>query len=400
MTLDIAVVGTGAAPDDPGQEGFAMAYKHAEGYRRIDDCRLVACADIVRENAEKFASRYDLDGVYEDYETMLSEANPDVVSVTVPPAVHADIVTGCARVGDLEAIHCEKPMATTWADCREMVERCEAEGVQLTINHQRRVGPTYVRAKELLEDGAIGDLERVEISARNLFDAGSHVFHLAGYYTDWATPEWVISQLDYREENRWFGAHNENQAVAQWQYADGVAGLAATGAGSDGIGCYVRLVGTGGRIEVGVDDGPPLRVRHGRTLGWKRIHTDENMWGDTALPTWKAAIAKASRSLPGLPDDPFGSPSHIERAIEAVVESVRSGEPCPLDAGLALQSTELIFASWESARSRGRVDLPLAIEDNPLEDLVERGLLPVGREDEAGNDPDALAEPRPRTDDD
>jgi hypothetical protein len=53
-----------------------------------------------------------------------------------------------------------------------------------------------------------------------------------------------------------------------------------------------------------------------------------------------------------------------------------------------LQATELIFASWESARRRGRVDLPLEIEDNPLEDMVEAGQLgPEKRE----ADPDSPA---------
>ena len=40
----------------------------------------------------------------------------------------ADIVIGCAATDIPSAIHREKPMATTWADCREMVEPCETRG--------------------------------------------------------------------------------------------------------------------------------------------------------------------------------------------------------------------------------------------------------------------------------
>ncbi|WP_246988167.1 Gfo/Idh/MocA family protein [Halorientalis marina] len=399
MTYRIAIVGAGESPEDPDSDGFAMAYRHAAGYRRLDDCEIVACADIVPENARQFADEFDVDGVYEDYERMLAETDPDIVSVTVPPAVHAEIVTGCADHGGMDAIHCEKPMATTWADCEEMARACEDADVELTINHQRRVGPTYERAKELLDDGTIGDLQRVECSAMNLFDAGTHVFDLAGMFTDQATPDWVLANVDYREENRWFGAHNENQAIAQWRYENGVHGLASTGEGSDAVGCYVRLIGTEGRIEIGVDDGPPLRVRHGRTLGWSRIDTGENMWGDTLHPTWKAAVAKVSRALPGFPDEPFPQPSHVERAIESVVDAVRRDGVSPLSAKNALQSTELVFASWESARRRGRVDLPLDIEDNPLEAMVEAGMLPVGRDD-ADGDGDIKQPLGSRTDDD
>ena len=397
MTLRIAVVGTGDSPDDPDADGFAMAYRHAAGYRRLDDCELVACADIVRENAEQFADHHDIDAVYEDYERMLDATDPDIVSVTVPPAVHAEVVRGCARAGDLAAIHCEKPMATTWGDCESMVRVCEAENVALTINHQRRVGPTFKRAKELLDDGTIGELQRVECSAKNLFDAGTHVFDLAGMFTDEATPEWVLAGLDYREENRWFGAHNENHAVAQWRYDDGVHGLAATGEGSDAVDPYVRLVGTDGRIEIGASDGPPLRVRHSTTNGWRTVHTGETMWGDTWLPTWKAALAKVSRNAPGLPDAPYGSPSHIELAIESVVEAVRTGDPSPLSAANALRSTELIFGAWESVRRRGRVDLPLDVDDNPLAAMVEEGMVPVGRD--ADGDADDAPEHTPPAED-
>jgi predicted dehydrogenase len=269
-----------------------------------------------------------------------------------------------------------------------MVEACEAADVNLTVNHQRRVGPLYRKAKELVDDGAIGDLERVEWSAMNLFDAGTHLFDLAGMFTDEANPEWALAGLDYREENRWFGTHNENQAVALWQYESGVHGLASTGEaeGGDAVRPYVRLVGGDGRLEVGADGGPPLRYRSGRTLGWKTVHTGENRWGDTSHRLPKAAAAKLSRTLPGLPDEPFATPSHVERAIESVVEAVRRDGRSALDARRALRSTELIFACWESVRRRGRVDLPLDIEDNPLEAMVESGDLPVGRDDAGADD--------------
>jgi len=105
-----------------------MTYRHAIGSQALGNCCLTACADIVRENAEAFAAEYGIDSVYEDYERMLAETEPDIVSVCVPPGIHADIVIGCAATDIPSAIHREKPMATTWADCREMVEPCETRG--------------------------------------------------------------------------------------------------------------------------------------------------------------------------------------------------------------------------------------------------------------------------------
>jgi predicted dehydrogenase len=270
MTYTVAVVGTGANPDEQSRDGFAMGYRHARAYRKIDDCELVACADIVRENAEQFAGEFGIraDNVYEDAGAMARSVEPDIVSVTVPPTVHADVVTGLAETGSVTAIHCEKPMAATWQGCQEMVRACEGHGVRLTINHQRRFGTPFRKAKSLLDDGEIGTLERVEFGGKNLFDAGTHQLDLCGYYTDQAAPEWVLGGIEYTEENVWFGAHNANQAVVQWHYETGVSGLAVTGDGAGLVGCYLRLVGSDGVIEVGAGDGPTQRFRHVGS-GWE-----------------------------------------------------------------------------------------------------------------------------------
>jgi predicted dehydrogenase len=74
-------------------------------------------------------------------------------------------------------------------------------------------------------------------------------------------------------------------------------------------------------------------------------------------------------------------PTFVDRAIEDVVKALEEGREPELGAKNALQSTELIFAAWESARRRGRVTLPLDVEDNPLEAMVEAGELDVTAED-------------------
>jgi len=387
MIYDIGFVGTGANPDDPDQHGFAMAYRHAMGYEKRSDCRLQTCADIVPENAARFAEEFDIEDqyVYQDYGEMVGAADPDIVSVCVPPDLHAEIVIDCAKEGNLEAIHCEKPMATTWDDCKEMCRVCEEEGVKLTFNHQKRVGPIFRRAKELVDNGKIGRLQRVEWAAENLFDSGTHMFDLTAFYTDQSPVEWVLTGLDYRDENRWFGVHNENQAVCQWRHENGIYGLAATGRASDSVSAHVRLVGDEGTVEIDPDSGPPLRVRNDRTLGWKTVEVGENVWGNRAYATytgylrWGYEIAReqVGRKLLGGDANEYGHPSHIDRSIASVVEAVRTDGESPLSWRNALESTEVIFSAWESARRGERVNLPLEIGGNPLEEMVENGELPV-----------------------
>ncbi|MDS0295143.1 Gfo/Idh/MocA family protein [Halogeometricum luteum] len=367
MTFRIGFVGTG----DPDGDGFAMAYRHAAGYERLDDCELVACADVVPENAEAFADAHDIDAAhtYEDYEEMLAEAEPDVVSVCVPPALHADIVVGVAQSGVVEAIHCEKPMADTWEDAQRMVEECEAEGVALTVNHQQRFGKPYRKAKDLLDTGKVGDLRRIEFREEHLYDTGTHAFDLANFYNDMEPVDWVLAQIDYTDENVLFGAHNENQALAQWRYENGVYGLASTGRGEAFAGdALFRLLGTEGEIEVRADGTLAYR-RDGKS--WKTVDTGI----DGRYRPQPGRVRAGTRLVAGRVSsrlaERLGSTTYTERAIAELIGALRDGEESELNGRNALAADELIFASWESSRRRGRVDLPLEAEDNALESMVE-----------------------------
>ncbi|MFB6295297.1 MAG: Gfo/Idh/MocA family protein [Halobacteriales archaeon] len=344
MSYDVAVVGTG---DPDAEEGAAMAYNHATAYREIESTELLACADLVPGRARAFASEYGIDAanVFENYREMLRETAPDVVSVCVPPAHHAELVIGCAESGVPEAIHCEKPMADTPGDARRMIAACEDAGVQLTFNHQRRFGTKWRRAKELLDDGAIGDLRRLEMAAPNLLDWGTHVVDLCHFYNDEHAAEWVLGALDYRDEQVLFGEHNPNQDLVLWSYENGVYGLASTGEAGDLVGCRPRLIGTDGRIEVDRQAGDEANLSIRRDGTWETLEADSTHQGE------------------------------ITRALEHVVGCIGTAETPELSADKALRATDVIFGAWESVRQQRRVDLPLEIDDNPLEAMIEAGDL-------------------------
>lgn len=381
MELDVAIVGTGPDPVNRDRQGFAMAYRHAQAYQEREDCRIVACADIERDHAAAFAEHHDVSpsAVYTDHQTMLREARPDVVSVCVPPTVHAEIVLDCARLGATRAIHCEKPMATRWEDCRDMVAVCAEENVQLTIDHQRRFASPVRRAKELVDGGDIGDVRRLEWSEVNLFDAGSHVFDLCDLFVDGARPAWVLGAVDATEEQRWFGALNSTRAIVHWAYENGVHGIASTADGGEtAIDAYLRIVGEDGEIEIQPKHGPPLRMR--TDGGWTAVDTDgESLYGPKGSKV-RGAIGKVRELAPGnavtLPQRP-----NYGRAIDHAIESLIAGREPTISGATALRSTELIFGAWESARARARVDIPIGDVGNPLEAMIERESAPLADAD-------------------
>lgn len=371
MQLAVGMIGTG---DPTNPESFAMAYRHARGYNQLPDCSVVCCADIVHEHAQSFAETFDIptQNTYQEYELMLEEESPNIVSVCTPPRTHAEIVSRCAKFRSVRAIHCEKPMAATWQECREMVQTCSDNDVQLTFNHQRRFAAPFRKAKSLLDGGEIGSLRRIEVGGQDLYDYGSHLFDLCGMYTDQTPVDWVLAGIDYREPSYIYGLPRENQALARWKYRSGIEGLASTG--EDGmIDCQIRLIGDQGTIEVGPEAGPALRMRTNGNQ-WSEIDTN----GDGVYrpnPGPARFVDAAMGQIPIGPDRLFTEPTYVDRAIEDIVTSLRTGDTSELSGKNAKQSTEIIFGCWESARQRNLVEFPLEIDDNPLEELIQSTVL-------------------------
>ncbi|GHO85919.1 Gfo/Idh/MocA family protein [Dictyobacter formicarum] len=347
--LRVGFIGTGRRKERRDAFGFAMAYDHAAGYLALpEQCELVACADLVQDYAAAFAITNGIpsEGIYTDYKKMLAEEGLDVVSICTWPHLHAQMVLDCAVAG-VKAIHCEKPMSDNWGMARLMEQECSRHGVRLTFNHQRRFGLPFRKANELLQGGSIGELQRIEISCGNIYDWGTHYLDMAGLYCGEQAAEWVMGQIDYRAESRVFGAHVENQAIATWRYRNGVFGLISTGPGAALVGADIRLLGTGGSIEIGKwEENRYLRVSSQGRHDWEYIDTGaDNLHG----------------------------PHYVERAIANIVEAIVTDQTSELCARNALNATEIIFGIYESSRRRGRVDLPLTISDHPMYAMIESG---------------------------
>jgi UDP-N-acetylglucosamine 3-dehydrogenase len=320
--------------------GAGILHRHAEGYNASPDVHIVALADIVLENARAFRELHGGDRIYTDYHEMVATECLDIVSICVWPHLHAPIAIGCAQAR-VPAIHCEKPMAPTYGEARSMVAAAKAYDVQLTINHQRRFGTPFGKAKELLDSGAIGELVRLEASCSNMYDWGTHWFDMLFYYNSQTPVDWVLGQVEPRGGRKHFGVFMESQGISQFRYQNGVTGLLVTGK-ETGWGCENRLIGSKGVIEVGVSPEVPLRMKTD-TSGWEEIPCEDGIHANV----------------------------HFSRAIQNVVDSLKARREPELAARKALMTAELIFATYESSRRRGRIDLPLGIDDNPLWSMVQ-----------------------------
>jgi UDP-N-acetylglucosamine 3-dehydrogenase len=349
-TLRVGIIGTGIPWKTEGSTGHGMSRAHADAYNSLPNCEIVAVCDILKERADLFNTEKvgGKAAVYTDYPTMLAEANLDMVSVCTWPALHSPIVVDVAEAG-VKAIHCEKPMADTWGESQRMATVCRERGVQLTFNHQRRFLDTFQAARRLVAEGAIGELKRLEGSCGDLYDWGTHWLDMFGFYNNEEPGEWVMAQIDVRTPRSIFGVPLENQGICNIKYRNGVFGLLYTGEDSENIvGCSNRLIGTEGVIEVS-NKAPNIRIRKNGDADWQVVETAEGLHGGSA----------------------------ITRAITDAVDSLREGRKPLLSSENAIQSTEIIFAAYESVRRRGRIDLPLTdITDSPLQSMIHEGVFP------------------------
>lgn len=344
-----AIIGTGFPHGTPNATGFGMAHYHYPAFASTGKVQLVAIADTNPLAAQQFIEKQNVQPkIYSDYQQMLHQERPEVLSICTWPHLHAEMVIAAAQAG-VRAIHCEKPMAITWGECKKMKATAEAHGAKLTFNHQRRHLQVFQAVRKAVQCGDIGELIQIEAQCPNLYDWGTHWFDMLFFYNNETPAQWVIGQIDSRQERRIFGAYVEEQGLCHFKWRNGVRGWMITGHEA-GIGVTHRLVGKEGVIEV-------LSERKYRITG--RSAWEEREFSEEPAAEHRRSAADVIRQL----EDP------THRSL--------------LSADYAIQSTEVIFATYYSSKMRMRVDLPLEYDGNALVDMVEEGEVGPKRWSEA-----------------
>ncbi|MDR1933316.1 MAG: Gfo/Idh/MocA family oxidoreductase [Spirochaetales bacterium] len=144
--LGIAILGSGA-----------IAAVHADAYlRHKDRCELRAVCDLYPEKAQALVESKALTkaAVYKDAEEALSRTDIDAVSVCLPPGAHAKTAIQALRAG--KHVLVEKPMATSLAECDEMIKSAEDAGRLLCCVAQNRYKTPNSKVRTLLGQGVAG----------------------------------------------------------------------------------------------------------------------------------------------------------------------------------------------------------------------------------------------------
>lgn len=305
---------------------------HATGLSAIDGVELVAFADPVVELAEAMAEEHG-GKAFADTQKMLQKIQPDFAAVCTRPQARFGPIQLCVEAG-VKGIQCEKPMAMSWNEARQIHQLSVDSGVQLTFTHQRRFREDFTKAKRFVADGALGEIEQVEGICSNFFDWGTHWFDMLFFLLGDISAKWVLGQADRTGTGSVFGAPVESRGVSYFQYESGVKGILLTER-TDGASTGVRVRGSEGIIEV-FPHGPRgfRMLRSGGSGKWENPPMD----------------------LPGTARE---HPEAVAASLEHSIQCLRSGKTPLHGSDKALRATELIFATFASATQGKRIDLPL-----------------------------------------
>ena len=131
---------------------------HMRGCLFNFNTELVAICDPDVERINETAEMYAIpdDRVYTDWREMLKRDDIDAVVVATPDQCHAEQTVACLESG--RHVLCEKPFALTLEDCKLMIEAEKRTGKKLMVGQVGRYAPGFVKAKEIISSGTIGEI--------------------------------------------------------------------------------------------------------------------------------------------------------------------------------------------------------------------------------------------------
>ena len=134
-----------------------MAYWHLKGYKKNKDVEVTAIAGKTKANIEKLKESFNIPHGYTNYREMLNAEKLDAVNITTPTHTHCQITIDCLQAGC--HVLCEKPMAMTLEEARQMIEAERAANKILMIGFSQRFYKEFSYMKEVVDQGQLGAIK-------------------------------------------------------------------------------------------------------------------------------------------------------------------------------------------------------------------------------------------------
>ncbi|MBX7254811.1 MAG: Gfo/Idh/MocA family oxidoreductase [Candidatus Hydrogenedentes bacterium] len=178
-----------------------IADLHALGYAGNPDARIYAVCDVLPERAEARRKEWGAEKAFTDVREALADANVHAVEVLTPYDTHEPIVTAAIRAG--KHVACQKPLTTSLASADRLLAEAKSSNVVFKITEVYVTYPPLVLAKQLIDEGAIGEL------------AGMRIKYVASPKGGWQVSESTYQQ-QFRIAAQGFGYETFDHGHHEW----------------------------------------------------------------------------------------------------------------------------------------------------------------------------------------
>lgn len=319
---------------------------HARVYREDPRTELVAVVDTNAGRAREVGTDFGVPW-YADLSEMLDDEEINVVSVATPEQYRYEPAVACARAG--KHLLLEKPLAPTLPEVDRLIGEVEAAGVTTMVNFIIRSEPRYVRAREAMADGTVGEPCTI-FARRRGTSLGAEVY---GPWTDLLIST-AIHDLDIMV---WL-----NDCEVERVYAEGVVKRSAEWGREDAIAAVLRFAnGSVGLLETSWVLPPTVPAPLDASL--QVVGTGGGVFIEGSSYGLAVADSEAYR-LPDLTHWPVGRDGvegALRASINAFITSVLTGETPVMTLREARYAHEIVEALKLSMQRGAPVSLPLTV---------------------------------------
>jgi len=344
--LKHAVIGVGAGVFNMHRPALALATTEVVGVCDIN-------SEAGQQRAKELGCPF-----YTDHRAMLSETKPDIAVILTPHPSHAPIAIDCLRAGAHVLV--EKPIAVHAAEADAIIEAATAAGRVVAVNFQHRNRADVRTARKLIQQGALGRLQHVAMTAAWprtaryfkavpwrgtwLGEGGGVLMNQAPHQLDilchlFDLPARVLAWT----RTALHDIEAEDTVLAMMEWPSGMLGSFHVSTAEVGCAERLEIVGTGGSLQFAKDG----------ALTYERLETD-----------FRTFMAES--------DNPFGQPAKQAEAVELEAgsgdhvaiyqnlhEAILNGAPLVCDGLEGRKSLELANAMILSSYTGSTIPLPL-----------------------------------------
>ena len=349
--------------------GF-IAEIHAECFTGfIPGARIEAVVGRNKERTKAFAEKFDVPRSFTNIEEALALDAIQIVDLCAPNFLHSEMTIAAAQAG--KHVICEKPLAMNLTEADEMIAACERAKVKLMYAEELCFAPKYVRAKALVDEGALGDVYLVKQSEKHfgphadwfwdaersgggaMMDMGCHAFEFF---------RWVLGKPKVRSVYSHMGTYvhggkteGDDNSIAIVEFEGGAVGLAEES--------WARQGGMDDRAEIYGSRGVTYAdLLHGNALEtYSEVGYGYAMEKAPETQGWSFTVYEEAWN--------YGFPQELDHFIACVRDGTE-----PLETGRDGRAVlEVIMAAYESAATGRRVALPYETDaKTPIEPWLRR----------------------------